>query len=303
MTASLPDDPASRHGLELKNPGGTGSFTEFLRYRFLLRLLVRKEVHVRYQGTVLGMAWSYVKPLVRFFVYFFVIGVVLGLSREIPNYGVHIVAAMTMVHYFNEIFSSATNSVLRNKALVRKIYLPRELFPVASVFVSMVNIVPGMVVLAGAALLTGWHPEWETMPAMLLGLLLVTVFGMAVGLLFSGFNVYFRDFGKVVDVIIVLVPWSVPMIYAYDMIATRFEDYRWMLEIYLANPVAIAGMLFQRAFWVPTVDEGQATNPDVLELAPDLFARGVVLLLISVVLVVVAQRVFSRLEGNFAEQL
>jgi ABC-2 type transport system permease protein len=302
VTASVPD-PTSRHGLELKNPGGTGSFGELVRYRFLLRLLVRKEVQVRYQGTVLGMAWSYVKPLVRFFVYFFVIGVVLGLSREIPNYGVHIVAAMTMVHYFNEIFSSATNSVLRNKALVRKIYLPRELFPVASVFVSMVNIVPGMVVLAGAALLTGWHPEWESVPAMLLGFLLVTVFGMAVGLLFSGFNVYFRDFAKVVDVITVLVPWSVPMIYAYDMIGTRLEDYRWLLEIYLANPVAIAGMLFQRAFWVPTVDQGQVTNPAVLELAPDLFARGVILLLVSVVLVVVAQRVFGRLEGNFAEQL
>ena len=74
MTASVPD-PTSRHGLELKNPGGTGSFGELVRYRFLLRLLVRKEVQVRYQGTVLGMAWSYVKPLVRFFVYFFVIGV------------------------------------------------------------------------------------------------------------------------------------------------------------------------------------------------------------------------------------
>jgi ABC-2 type transport system permease protein len=126
---------------------------------------------------------------------------------------------------------------------------------------------------------------------------------MAVGLLFSGFNVYFRDFAKVVDVITVLVPWSVPMIYAYDMIGTRLEDHRWLLEIYLANPVAIAGMLFQRAFWVPTVDQGQVTNPAVLELAPDLFARGVILLLISVVLVVVAQRVFGRLEGNFAEQL
>jgi ABC-2 type transport system permease protein len=302
MSTAQPE-PVSRHGLELKNPGGTGRPGAILRYRYLLRLLVRKEVQVRYQGTVLGMAWSYVKPLTRFFVYFVVIGEVLGLSRSIPNFAVHIVAAMTMVHLFNETFTSTTNSVLKNKALVRKIYLPRELFPVASVFVSIVNILPALVVLLGAAILTGWHFEWIAIPSVLLGFSIVVVFGLAIGMLFSAFNVYFRDFAKVVDVITTLTPWSVPMIYAFDMIADRLEGHPWLYELYLANPLAIAAMLFQRAFWVPTVDETTVADPSILDLAPDLYARGLIILAVSLVLVVISQRVFTRLEGNFAEQL
>lgn len=295
--------PSSRHGLELRDPGGGGGLRDVFRHRYLLKLLVRKEVKVRYQGTVLGMAWSYAKPLMRFFVYFVVIGQVLGLVRAIPNFAVHIVAGMVCVQLFNEVFQSSTNSVVRNKALVRKIFLPRELFPVASVFVSLVNIIPFLVVLTVAAVATGWTPEWQTLPAALLSLTLVTVFGMSLGLFFSGFNVYFRDFGKVVDVVTMLTPWSVPMIYAFDMIAEQFKNHPIVLEFYLANPVAISGMLMQRAFWLPTVEGEPVEDPSVLELAPDLYWRGLILLAVSLVILAVAQRVFKRLEGSFAEQL
>jgi ABC-2 type transport system permease protein len=302
MTASAPE-PRSRHGLELKDPGAGGGFRDVLRHRYLLKLLVRKEVHVRYQGTLLGMAWGYVRPAMRFFVYFVVIGIVLQINRSIPNFGLHIVAGMICVQIFNEGFTTGTQSVLRNKALVRKIYLPRELFPTASIFVTVVNAAPFLVVLALAGLATGWHPTWHVLPSTVLGLVLVTTFAAAMGLLFSAFNVYFRDFSKVVEVVTMLTMWSVPMIYAYEMVRDAMADRPWwVLELYHSNPIAISGMLLQRAFWLPTVDEEYAGDP-VLDLAPDLYVRGLVLLGISLLLIVVAQRIFSRLEGNFAEQL
>lgn len=294
--------PSSRHGLELRDPGTGGGLRDVFRHRYLLKLLVRKEVKVRYQGTVLGMAWSYAKPLMRFFVYFVVIGQVLGLVRSIPNFAVHIVAGMVCVQLFNEVFQTTTNAVVRNKSLVRKIFLPRELFPVASVFVSLVNIVPFVVILVLASIATGWTPSWHTVPSALLALTLATVYGMSIGLFFSGFNVYFRDFGKVVDVVTMLTPWSVPMIYAFDMIADQFRSSPLLLEIYMANPVSIAGMLMQQAFWLPTVDEEYA-GESILDLAPDLYWRGLILLGVSVLILAVAQRVFKRLEGSFAEQL
>jgi ABC-2 type transport system permease protein len=302
MTASAPE-PRSRHGLELGDPGAGGGFRDVMRHRYLLKLLVRKEVHVRYQGTLLGMAWGYVRPAMRFFVYFVVIGIVLQMNRSIPNFALHIVAGMICVQIFNEGFTTGTQSVLRNKALVRKIYLPRELFPTASTFVTVVNALPFLVVLILAALATGWHPTWHVLPSMVLGLMLVTAFAAAMGLLFSAFNVYFRDFSKVVEVVTMLTMWSVPMIYAYEMVRDAMAGRPWwVLEIYQSNPVAISGMLLQRAFWLPTVDEEYAGDP-VLDLAPDLYVRGLVLLGVSLVLIVVAQRIFSRLEGNFAEQL
>ena len=294
-------DPAAAP--EMRDPSRGGGLLDVLRRRYLLRLLVRKEVKVRYQGTVLGMLWSYIQPLTRFMVYFLIIGVVLGLNRSVPNFAVHIVAGMVMVHMFNETFSSTTRSVVRNKSLVRKVGLPRELFPVASLFVSAVNIVPALIILFIVAVLTGWHLTWHFLPSLLLAFAIVATWGFGIGLLFSAFNVYYRDFTKVVQVISTLLPWTCPMIYAFEMVQERFAGAWWALEMYLANPCALAVMLSQRALWVPTIDGTPDEGTSVTQLAPDLYTRGLVSLGVAVLFVWFAQKAFTRLEASFAEQL
>ncbi len=92
---------------------------------------MQKEIQARYQGSLLGLLWSYVQPLVRFCMYFFVIGLVLGLHKTVPNFAIHMFAALIGVHFFTETFSSGTRSIVRNKAIVRKMAMPREMFPVA----------------------------------------------------------------------------------------------------------------------------------------------------------------------------
>ena len=62
--------------------------------RYLLRLLVQKEIQARYQGSLLGLLWSYVQPLVQFFMYFFVIGLIFGLHKTVPNFAIHVFAAL-----------------------------------------------------------------------------------------------------------------------------------------------------------------------------------------------------------------
>jgi ABC-2 type transport system permease protein len=208
------------------------------------------------------------------------------------------------VHFFTETFGSTTRSVFKNKALVRKVGLPREMFPVASLLVSAVNIIPGLVVLFVVSVLTGWHPTWHFLPSLVLAFSIVAVWGFGIGLLFSAFNVYYRDFSKVVQVISSILPWSTPMIYAFDMVRDRFVgDIAWMLEVYLANPVANAVMLSQQALWLPTVDD--ITGPDraALALPEDLYLRGLVLVALGLLFVAFAQKVFTRLEASFAEQL
>ncbi len=288
---------------ELRDPAGGGGLIDVFRQRYLLKLLVRKEVKVRYQGSLLGMGWSYIQPLTRFFVYLVVIGIVLGLNRSVPNFPVHIVAGLVMVTYFNETFGSTTRSVIKNKSLVRKVGLPREMFPVAAVLVSAVNIVPAYIVLFVVSVATGWHWTWHFVPSLLLGFLLVTVWGFGAGLLFSAFNVYYRDFGKVVQVITSILPWSTPMIYAFEMVRDQLGAHRWALEMYLANPIAEAVMLSQQALWVPTVDDPSNAESGVLDLAPHIYERGLILLAVGLAFVWFAQKTFTRLEASFAEQL
>jgi ABC-2 type transport system permease protein len=288
----VPDEP-------LVAPGDRGGLHHVFHERYLLKLLVRKELKARYQGSFLGLFWSYVQPAVRFLAYFLVIGYVFNLNRGMENFPIHIFSAMVMVHYFTETFTSGTRSIVKNKKIIQRLPLPRELFPVSSMLVSAYHTFPQMVILLVGVLVTGWDPSWYDLAAGLLGFGIIATFGMALALLFSAANVFFRDFQNIVSTFSIFVMWSVPMIYPYDRIANLFAG-TWAEQVYLANPIANGVMLFQQLFWVPTVG-ADAEYPVVM---PDaLISRGLVVFAVCLLVLGVAQWAFTRLEGKFAERL
>lgn len=300
MTTTHVVDPDRVPDAPLVRPGDYGGLHNVFRERYLLRLLVRKELQARYQGSFLGLFWSYVQPLVRFLAYYLVIGYVLGLNRGVQNFPLHIFAAMVMVHYFSETFSSGTRSIVRNKGLIAKLSMPREMFPVASMVVSAYHTLPQMVILLVAVFITGWDPEPLDFLAGLIGFAIIATFGMALALLFSAANVFFRDFQNVVQVFQVFVTWSVPMIYPFDRIRNLAQGHAWVEQLYLTNPIANGVLLFQQLFWIPTTDENATPTP----LMPDdLLTRGLIVLAVCFVLLGFSQWVFSRLEAKFAERL
>ncbi len=292
-------EPKKAPDAPLVAPGDSGGLHNVFRERYLLRLLVTKELKARYQGSVLGFLWSYVQPAVRFLAYFIVVGVVFGLTRGVTNFPLHIFSGMVMVHYFTETFSSGTRSIVRNKGIIQKLSMPREMFPVASMLVSAYHTFPQMVILFFGCLYVGWDPTWYDLGAGMLGFSIIAVFGMALALLFSAANVFFRDFQNVVQTFQIFVMWSVPMIYPFDRIVKTFGG-TWVEQLYLANPIANGVMLFQQLFWVPTVPPDAPLQP---VMPDDLISRGLIVLAVCVVLLGVAQLVFARLEGKFAERL
>src|SRR3954468_5394935 len=177
--------PARVLDAPLVSPFSSAGLIDVFRRRYLLRLLVQKEVSSRYQGSLLGLLWSYVQPLVRFCMYFFVIGLVLGLHKNVPNFAIHMFAALVAVHYFTETFSNGTRSIVRNKAIVRKMAMPREMFPVAAVIVSAIHTFPQTLILFVACVGVGWSPDVPALFAGLLGITIITIFGTALALLFS----------------------------------------------------------------------------------------------------------------------
>lgn len=85
----------------LRHPGHSAGLLELFKWRFLLNLLVKKELRVRYRGSVLGMIWSYVKPAVQLLVYYIAMGQFLGLGRSIPGYVIYLFSGMVMINFFN----------------------------------------------------------------------------------------------------------------------------------------------------------------------------------------------------------
>ena len=108
---------------------------------------MRREISARYQGSFLGLLWSYINPLSQFFIYYFVIGVIIGLHADVENFAIHIFCGLIIVHFFTETFNAGTRSIVRNKALVQKMAMPREMFPVASMLVSLFHVGPQLVIL------------------------------------------------------------------------------------------------------------------------------------------------------------
>ncbi|HVH95145.1 MAG: ABC transporter permease [Nocardioidaceae bacterium] len=289
----VPDAP-------LAPPGAHAGLFDVFRRRYLLGLLVHKEIQARYQASVLGLMWSYVQPLVRFMMYFFVIGVVLGLHKNIPNFAIHMFAAIVVVNYFTETFTSGTRAIVRNKAIVRKMAMPREMFPVAAVIVSAIHTFPQVLILFVACISVGWSPDPAAILAGVLGIAIITVFGTALALLFSAMNVFFRDFQNIVATLTIFTHWAVPMLYPYSRLANSSLGDGWFIQLYLANPLTEAVLLMQRCLWVPTVGS-QALPPGSM---PDhLFLRGFIMLGAVLVVLVFSQLAFTRLETKIAERL
>jgi ABC-2 type transport system permease protein len=278
----------------LAEPGTTGGLGEVLHRRYLLRLLVRRELKARYQGSLLGLGWSYVRPTVNFAVYFFVVGVFLKMNVRLHHFAIYLFSGMVLINFFIDTLRATTHSIRGNAALIKKIFLPREMFPVASMLVSAVHFVPGMVILLGVVPLTGWTPSASAMMSAALGFAIIAVLGMALGLLCAAYNVFLRDFEQVIDILNIVITWSVPMIYPW--MTVRDNTPEWVLAIYLANPLVTAVSLFQRAFWVPET-QGHFVLP------PHLFIKGSISLVAGGLLLAAAQYVFARKQKRFAEEL
>ena len=278
----------------LRPPGTDGGLRQTFRHRFLLRLLVRRELRARYKGSLLGLGWSYVRPAVHFSVYFFVIGFFLGMERLIENFAVYLFSGMVLINLFTETLHSTTRSVTGNAPLIRKVFLPRELFPTASLLVSLVHFVPGLMILMGGAVAVGWRPSPRALAAALLGFAIIVALGFGLGLMCAAVNVFFRDLEQVVDISLVVITWSVPMIYPW----THVRDHApgWVLDVYLANPLVSAVSLFQRAFWLPGTEGGFA-------FPPHLYARAGVSLAVGLLLIVVGRAAFGRMQKRFAQEL
>ncbi len=287
--------------MPLTVPGLGRGLLDVLERRFLLRLIVRKELRIRYRGSVLGMAWSYVKPAIQFGVYFLALGVFLRLRDTVPDYAVYLFAGIVVMNFFGEGFSNATRSIMWNAPLINKIYLPRELFPVASLYVSAVHFFPQLVVLVIAALVAGWRPTAAELAAGLLGFAIVAMLALGLGLLFGAINVFFRDAENFVDLIVMVATWASPVLYTWGLVQTQVPPWLWV--IYQANPLTAAVELFHYAFWYGGSGRVAILPDGTSPVLPDLWAVGGGALVVSAAVLTLGQVVFRRLEGRFAQEL
>jgi ABC-2 type transport system permease protein len=223
-----------------------------------------------------------------------------------PGDGLHLRAArqrreLPAVHVLGA-FGNATTAIVGNKALVRKIYLPRELFPVAAIINAFIHFLPQLAILLIVAILYGWRPGFGEIGAVLAGLVMIALIAFGLGLLFAGLNVRFRDAENFAEVIRQLATWASPVLYTWQLIPDKMGPI--FGHIYMCNPITIAVEFMHYGFWAETVDRFSAANPGGWIGFPPHFSLYVLVAVVaSILLLVIGQAVFRRFERTFAQDL
>lgn len=267
----------------------------------LLSGLVRKDLKVKYQGSVLGFLWSLANPLLVLVVYTFVLQVVL--KTGIPQFGFYLLAGLLLWNAFSSAVGSASTAVVGNSGLVKKVRFPLSVLPLSSVGFALVHFGLQLVVLLVALVVAG-HADFFG-PSILLAIPAIGVavlFTVALSFLVAGLNVRYRDTQHVVEVVLLAGFWLNPIVYSVSLVRSALEPHG-LFWAYFLNPMAGVVTAMQRALYArnPTLpgggtvlaDSGYAFYLEKLGLGA----------LVSLALLVLGVWTYRRLSADFAEEL
>ncbi len=206
-------------------------FRDLWAYRELFGFLAWRDILVRYKQTVVGVAWSVIRPLLTMLVFTVVLGHWAGLGeRTSVPYPVLVYAAMLPWQFFANTFQEGANSLLANSAMISKVYFPRLIVPATAMVVSLIDFAISLVILAGVMALYAYLPPWQIV-LLPLFLLLAMVVSLGAALWVSALNVKYRDFRYVVPFIVQFGLYVSPVGFASDIVPEH-----WRL-LYSCNPL------------------------------------------------------------------
>ncbi|WP_394551184.1 ABC transporter permease [Agromyces sp. MMS24-JH15] len=291
------DEPLRRVGRDGSFARGTwASLAEVLRHRELLGRLISREIRAKYKNSSLGVVWSLMRPLAQLLIYYVAIGKFMRAAEFTPDFAIFVFTGLTAWSLYSEILSAGTSSIVSNGGLVKKVYVPREVFPLAAVGGSLFNFAVQFGILLVATLVFGVAPLHPQLAYLPLSIALILAFATAIALILSALNVYLRDIQHLVEILLLILFWASPIVYPLSFVHQAIGG-TFLEELYLANPVTLAVLGMQQAMWI------SGTNDPSQYWPPDLGLRMFIALLAGIVLLWIGQRVFSRLQGNFAQEL
>ena len=237
----------------------TGAFfRELLRYRELFYFLAWRDILVRYKQTVIGVAWSVIRPLLTMLVFTVVFGRLARLPSEGVPYPILVFSAMLPWQYFANAMQESSNSLIAESRLISKVYFPRLIVPTSSVIVSAVDFLISLALLGLLMLWYGFAPS----PAILLMpffFLLATLSALGVGYWLSALNVKYRDFRYIVPFLVQfglyvspvgfsssVVPGRWRLLYSLNPMVGVIDGFRWCVQG-TASSLYLPGFLISAA--------------------------------------------------------
>jgi ABC-2 type transport system permease protein len=277
---------------------------EVAAHREVLLNLVRKELKVKYAASILGAVWSLLNPVVFLAVFTFVVKV---LHNNLPDFPVYLLSGLLAWNLFAAALTTGARAVIDNSNLVKKVSFPREILPLSSIGVALVDYVLQLVVLLLFIVVSGYGLHLGELALFPLAFVTLLVTTTALTFWLAALNVRYRDVGHLLNIAILVWFWATPIVYAGALVQQQLERHAWLWAAYFLNPLVaiVAGM--QRSLYAvvtPTTGE-PATRVPVLFDVSLAWLSGVVaiVLVVSLAVLYVAWSYYFRRSGDFAEEL
>lgn len=194
--------------------------TMYARYRFLLRQLVERDFKIKYKRSMLGMAWSILNPLMTMGVQYVVFSTIF--KSDIENFPVYLLCGIVLFSFFNEAVSLGMMSITGNAALIKKVYIPKYIFPVSRVLSSLVNLVLSLIPLVLVMLITG-TPFRPALILVVLDLLCLVMFVIGMVLLLCTAMTFFQDVQFLWGIASMLWMYLTPIFYPETIIPQNLQ--------------------------------------------------------------------------------
>lgn len=217
-----------------------------MKYRFLLAELVKKDIKLKYRRSYLGIVWTLLEPLLTMVVLTIVFSGLYGKSDS--SFPVYILTGRLLYTFFANSTKAATKSIRSNASMIKKVYVPKYIYPIATILSNYAIFLISLLVLVAVSLVLGVYPTAYIFTAII-PLLLILVMAVGVGLCLSTLAVFFRDMEYLWGVILMLVMYCSAIFYEPEKVLKH--GFAWILQI---NPLYAVIVNFRNAVFGAPLD-------------------------------------------------
>lgn len=278
---------------------------ELWSYRELLYVMVQRELRIRYKNSALGVIWSFLNPILQVLVMSTVFGVFMDI--KVPNYTAYMLAAYLPFMFFQYSVLDAAQSILIQVPLIKKIYFPREILPLATVISNFIHLLIGFVIFFGLLLLV-YIRDPRVIPfqatTIYLPIMLLFSFMLATGsaLIVSALNTFYEDVKYIVNVVMQVMFYLCPIIYFAEQVANarlNVDSNHLIFKLYNLNPLAALSTGYRKVLLAPTPVLVHGDKASALDMPWNyVLISGVT----SFVVMVFGYWLFNRMKWKFVER-
>jgi len=218
------------------------------KYKDLLWLLVAKDVKVKYKRSIMGVLWSLLNPLLTMLILTIVFKELFRFNIE--NFAAYVISGQVIFTFFSEATSLAMTSIYTSGQIMKKVYVPKAIFPISKILYSMVNTLFSIIAVLIVCLLTG-VPITSAFFGSILTIAYVMIFSLGVGLILCSIAVFLRDIEHIYGVLLTAWMYATPVIYPAEIMPDRFLFVLYCNPLYYFVTHFREGLLYQH---IPSIE-------------------------------------------------